>query len=198
HVECRHTEVRFPLSKHHPESICNLVYTIYTRGSLLSKATGGVFSASEKLVDTLKAESFSNNDEAIRVVCGTGSHELVGLKFEGGEVVFDGFPGNGEDEEIKAWKELCQAMNKASIKQHHIQAKKVDETNEKFAFRTWLTRLGMNGPELKAERQILYRNLSGRTAFRTTADEEKWKTRQAKKRQELREKKEEEASAEEG
>ena len=64
----------------------------------------------------------------------------------------------------------------------------------KFTFRTWPTRLGMNGSDLKAERILLYRNLSGHTAFRTIADEEKWKARQAKKRQELKENKE--ASAE--
>jgi hypothetical protein len=45
----------------------------------------------------------------------------------------------------------------------------------------------MNGPDLKEERLILYRNLSGHTAFRTQEDALKWKARQAVRRQELRE-----------
>ena len=72
-----------------------------------------------------------------------------------------------------------------------MRAKEVNDENEKFTFRTWLTRLGMNGPELRAERNILYRNLSGHTAFRTSKDEEKWKARQAAKRAELKAMKEE-------
>ena len=70
-----------------------------------------------------------------------------------------------------------------------MRARRVEEENEKFSFRTWLTRMGMNGAELKAERNLLYKNLKGHTAFRTAADEKKWKTRQAAKRQELLERK---------
>ena len=47
----------------------------------------------------------------------------------------------------------------------------------------------MNGPDLKEERSILYKNLSGHTAFHTEADAAKWKDRQEQKRQELKEQK---------
>ena len=39
-------------------------------------------------------------------------------------------------------------------------------TNEKYAFRCFLLRLGFIGAEYKAERKILLRNLSGSSAFR--------------------------------
>ena len=48
----------------------------------------------------------------------------------------------------------------------------------------------MDGKDCKQARKILMENLSGHTAFRTRADEEKWKARQAEKRQALRESKE--------
>ena len=92
--------------------------------------------------------------------------------------------------EVRAWTTLAASINKACIKQKHVRANRTDETNEKFAFRTWLTRLGMNGPDLKEERGILYRNLSGHTAFRTEADAQKWAARQQEKRDELRRQKE--------
>lgn len=44
----------------------------------------------------------------------------------------------------------------------------------------------MNGKDLRAERNLLYRNLSGHTAFRTEKDEEKWKRKQSAKRAELK------------
>ncbi len=190
-IELTRPAISFPLSRHRAASICNLVYTIFSRGRLLSKATGGTFRASQSLVETLKAESFIRVDDVLTAIEEIGSDELQGIRFEDGKVIFDGFPETSSKEEIKAWMELSAAINKTAIKQNNIHAKELEEVNEKFAFRTWLTRLGMNGADLKSERLLLYRNLSGHTAFRTPDDEQKWKARQAAKREELRAQKEE-------
>ena len=182
--------ISFPLERHTPDSICNLVFTAYARGGLISKATKGCFAASDELVEELKSGKILNRDDAIEIIREAGEDALKGISFEDGKVIFDGFPETGEPDEVRAWTALAAAINKACIKQKHVRPKKVDETNEKFAFRTWLTRLGMNGNDTKAERSILYRHLTGHTAFRTPADEEKWKAKQAEKRQELRASKE--------
>ncbi len=176
-------KIIFPLSLHRPESICNLVYTIYSRGKLMSKSTGGDFSVSERLVEELQDFGvFTCKKQVIEVIRRIGEDELHGLSFDEEKVVFDGFPETDDAAEIKAWTKLSAAINKNAIRRMHVYAKDVDDTNEKFTFRTWLTRLGLNGPDLKQERNILYRNLSGHTAFRTARDEEKWKARQAIKR----------------
>ena len=74
-------------------------------------------------------------------------------------------------------------MNKMAKEQKRIVPKEITEPNEKYAFRIWLIRLGMNGEDCKVDRKILLQNLSGHTAFRTEADKEKWIARQnAKKR----------------
>ena len=182
--------ISFPLERHSPDSICNLVFTTYARGGLISKATKGCFMASEELVEEMKSGKILNRDDTIEIIREAGEDALKGISFEDGKVVFDGFPETGEPDEVRAWTALAAAINKACIKQKHVRPKKVDESNEKFAFRTWLTRLGMNGNDTKAERNILYRHLTGHTAFRTPADEEKWKARQAEKRQELKASKE--------
>ena len=187
--------VTFPLRGHRPESVCNLVYTMYSRGALISKATGGRFDASEDLVEALRAEDFLHIHEVLEVIEEAGHGALKGLRFTEDQVIFDGFRETDVKEEIKAWTELFAAINKTAISQYHVRARRVEEANEKFAFRTWLTRMGMNGAELKAERNLLYKNLNGHTAFRTAADEKKWKSRQAAKRQELQERKAAAASA---
>lgn len=177
--------ISFPLSAHRAESIVNLVCTLFTRGKLLSKATGGVFFATPELVDHIQeTNGYRTVDQAVKDIQETGG--MRGISFEDGKVVFDGFPATNDPATIKAWTELCAAINRNAIKQLHVRAKEVNDENEKFTFRTWLTRLGMNGPELRTERNILYRNLSGHTAFRTSKDEEKWKARQAAKRAELK------------
>ena len=182
-------DIRFPLSEHRPESIINLVCTMYSRGSLLSKSTGGVFNAKESLVERLRMTGGSASmDEVLRMIREEGG--LEGLTFSEDEVSFSGYPETSDPEAVKAWTALSAAINQSAIRQIHVRAKEVDDSNEKFAFRTWLTRIGMNGPELKAERNILYRNLSGHTAFRTAMDEERWKARQAARRAEMKARKE--------
>lgn len=188
-IEAVRPIVTFPLRGHRPESVCNLVYTMYSRGALISKATGGKFDASEDLVEALRAEDFLHIHEVLEVIEEAGHGALKGLRFTEDQVIFDGFRETDVKEEIKAWTELFAAINKTAISQYHVRARRVEEENEKFSFRTWLTRMGMNGAELKAERNLLYKNLKGHTAFRTAADEKKWKTRQAAKRQELLERK---------
>ena len=45
--------------------------------------------------------------------------------------------------------------------------KPAQEENPKFAFRTWLIRLGMNGDEFKAVRKVLLAKLPGNSSFRS-------------------------------
>ena len=182
-LEAEHITFSFPLADHRPESIINLVSTIYTRGKLISKATGGTFFAKEELVDILQVSGWHTTLESVlSIIMGEGG--LGGLSFTEDNAIFDGFPATTDTDTVHAWQALCEAINRNAIKQAHVRAKEIDDTNERFAFRTWLTRLGMNGPELKKERLLLYRNLSGNTAFRTDKDLGKWKARKAAKRQE--------------
>ena len=176
----------FPLGQHRTESILNLVFTIYSKGGLISKSTQGEFFASEELVETLQSGRILRIEEALETVRDAGDGALKGLSFEKDKVTFNGFPETDDQATMDAWLALATAINKTAIRQNRIRAKLTDETNEKFAFRTWLTRLGMNGADMKEERNILYRHLSGHTAFRTPADQEKWTKRQNEKRDALR------------
>ena len=80
----------------------------------------------------------------------------------------------------------CGMMSKQAIDQKRIQAKAVNEDNEKYALRIWLTRLGMNGAEFKTARKVLMENLTGHSAFRTDAEKQRWMQRQAEKREALK------------
>ena len=61
---------------------------------------------------------------------------------------------------------------------HKVQIKQPE--NEKFVFRTWLTRLGWKGSEGKLERNLLYRNLNGNTAFCTEESKIRWEAKHKK------------------
>ena len=111
-------------------------------------------------------------------------------------MTFDGFTGVRDQEHLEAFMKLAAAMNKMAQTQKRVRAKDTDDSNEKYSLRVWLVRLGLNGPEYKAERKILMENLSGHAAFRTPADEEKWKARQQTKKLALKAAKEETPEAE--
>ena len=64
---------------------------------------------------------------------------------------------------------------KKRLNLHKVQIKQPE--NEKFVFRTWLTRLGWKGAEGKMERNLLYKNLNGNTAFCTEESKIRWEAK---------------------
>ena len=181
--------ISFPLSRHTVSSLTNLICMIHTRGPLISKATGGTFHADKGLVDDiLDRHTFLRPEELIAFVQEWDGSEnaLQGISFDEEKVTFDGFTGVRDADHLQTFTKLAAAMNKMAQTQKRVQAKETDDSNEKYALRVWLVRLGLNGPEYKAERKILMENLSGHAAFRTPADEEKWKARQQVKKEALK------------
>ena len=192
-------QISFPMARHTAASLINLICMIHTRGPLLSKATRGTFHVDKDLVDDiLDRHTFREPSELIRFVQEwNGSEEPVkGISFDEEKVTFDGFTEVKDQEHLETFMKLAAAMNKMAQTQKRVQAKATDDSNEKYALRVWLVRLGLNGPDCKAERKILMEHLSGHAAFRTKADEEKWKARQQTKKLALKAAKEETAEAE--
>ena len=181
--------ISFPLSRHTVSSLINLICMIHTRGPLISKATGGTFHADKDMVDDiLDRHTFLRTEDLIAFVKEWNGSEngLRGISFDEEKVTFDGFRDVRDAEHLQTFTKLAAAMNKMAQTQKRVQAKETDDSNEKYSLRVWLVRMGMNGPEYKAERKILMKNLTGHSAFRTPADEEKWKARQQVKRDVLR------------
>ena len=192
-------QISFPLARHTASSLINLICMIHTRGPLLSKATRGTFHVDKDLVDDiLDRHTFREPSELIRFVQEwDGSEDAVkGISFDSEKVIFDGFTEVKDQEHLETFMKLAAAMNRMAQTQKRVQAKETDDSNEKYALRVWLVRLGMNGSDYKEDRRILMEHLSGHTAFRTKADEEKWKARQQTKKLALKAAKEETAEAE--
>lgn len=196
HTEAQEPEVpldmvfEFPISQHNGVTLRNLVNLIYSRGELISKATGGHFRVSEELVDALKADSctftVANFLHAVSDFESQHGSAIEGLKFETEKVCFTGFPTAADMDHLTAYGHLAILMNQQAISQKRIQAKEVNDANEKYALRTWLLRLGMNGPDFKQTRKILMENLSGHAAFRTNEEAEKFREREKAKRDALK------------
>ena len=168
--------ISLPLTGHTENSLRNLVTMVYSRGSLISKATGGIFSCNLVQVDALK-DCITISDLLDRI-----TPDLTGLDFSDGKVNFTGFPFTEDADCIKAFTQLAAQMNKLAKEQKRTMAKTVDATNEKYIFRIWLLALGMGGDEFKTARRVLLHPLTGSAAFKDQAMEDRWKAKQAAKR----------------
>lgn len=183
-------ELAFPVSQHNGVTLRNLVNLLYSRGKLIGKATGGHFHVEEGLVEKLKDDSCTfaimNFINAVSDYETEHGVALEGLKITTEKVTFTGFPTAPDHEHLTAFAQLAVLMNQQAISQKRIQAKDVNDENEKYALRTWLLRLGMNGPDFKETRKILMENLSGHAAFRTDEEAQKFLAREKAKRDALK------------
>ena len=182
--------VSMPLTRHTGASLRNLINLVYTRASLLNKALGTSFRVEQGLTDALQDDACILTVESLLGAVAAYEDEhgkvLDGITITPEEISFTSLPETTEPERLRAFTELVAMMNKQAIEQKRVQAKAVNEENEKYALRIWLTRLGMNGPEFKTTRKVLMENLTGHSAFRTPDEEAKWKARQAEKREALK------------
>ena len=86
--------------------------------------------------------------------------------FYRGTVEFRMFNSTLHAGEVRAYVTLCLAMSAQAIAQRGTVMKKTQSDNEKFTFRTWLIRLGLNGEEFKTVRQHLLKHLEGDPSWR--------------------------------
>lgn len=87
-----------------------------------------------------------------------------------------------ESEDTQAYTGFIAALCNMAKDAKRVLAKETEVESEKYAFRCFLLRLGYVGNNSKTARKILLRNLSGHSAFRNKAEEEKFKANQKAKR----------------
>lgn len=97
---------------------------------------------------------------------------IAELPIEIGEdaVSFPWFSLSLDLDSAKAYTDFIAALCRMSKEQKRINATEKDVTNEKYAFRCFLLRLGFIGAEYKADRKILLKNLTGSSAFKTVKE----------------------------
>lgn len=89
------------------------------------------------------------------------------VKIMESEIQFPWFDDDIDPEKINTYIKFISLLCQMSIKQKYVSAKEKVVTNEKYAFRCFLLRLGFIGDEYKNDRKILLENLTGNSAFKT-------------------------------
>lgn len=174
-TETSYTGIRIPVGDMGAQGIINLLNMLHAKQYLINKAIGKEgFSVSDSLITDLEAGEFQNAGEVIAFI---GNHEgsNEGFAFLEDTILFTGFPYTEEPVAVKAYTVLASKMVQSAGMQKRISPKPTIEENEKYYMRSWMVRIGLGGKDTKEERAFLLGGLKGHTAFRTPADEEKWK-----------------------
>ena len=83
------------------------------------------------------------------------------------KVSFPWFSEMPDADETKAYTHFISALCEMAKNAKRVTATEKEVSNERYAFRCFLLRLGFIGAEFKDERKILLRNLSGNSAFKS-------------------------------
>lgn len=166
-------EVTLPLEGHTGNTLKNLVNMLYSKQHLIMKA----FETTEPLMDETFPEDLSTKEtgslvEFRKAIDELGIERIPGLAFdfENGTFTIKLVAGNLDAEKIAAFQDPAAFINQNAKKQKRASFKRAQDDNPKYAFRTWLIRLGMNGPEYKTTRKVLMKNLEGSGAFRKVGE----------------------------
>lgn len=156
-------EISFPLEGHNGRTLSNLVNMIYSRQVLIKKALGIEGNLMEEdLIETLNSSEVKTLEDFLEI---SGRFRSNEIKFEEDKIAFKNIKI-----EPKVAAEFLALLNKKSKELKYASAKPINTDNEKYAFRTWLMRLGMIGDEYKATRKVLLQNLTGNGAFRKSGE----------------------------
>ena len=86
--------------------------------------------------------------------------------FQKGTVEFRAFNSTLDPDEVKAYIQLCMAINHAALTATSASPTRPVTDNPKYTFRCWLLRLGFIGDEYKTAREHLIKHLPGNAAWR--------------------------------
>ena len=160
----------FSFEGHTVLSLRNLVNMLASKQALISAAFGlGQPLLERELAEELDWITIENVDAFVAVWLNLARGRAPGLKLDLAThtLILQLPKENPTLEEMTAFRDLAIGIDESAKKLKHSSFKPAQEENPKFAFRTWLIRLGMNGDDFKATRKVLLANLAGDSSFRS-------------------------------
>ena len=162
-------EVKLNFEEHTADSLKNTINMLYSKQRLIMMA----FETEEAFMDDGFAEDLNKPEikdleglkEALEEL-GTNRCPGFQIDFDEKTFTFKLHSSNLNPERIKAFQDLCVLIANYARTLSRASYKQAQDDNPKYALRTWLIRIGMNGPEYKETRKTLLKHLEGSGAFR--------------------------------
>lgn len=163
-------EIEFSFQGHTGTTLRNIVNMIASKQRLIMKA----FNSDQEFVEESFVESLNEHDvstlelfrEAL-LKCRPERCPGIDFDFDSQIFVLKLDSRNLDKPKVDAFCNLAALINEQAKTLKHTAFKPAQDENPKYAMRTWLIRLGMNGESYKASRKALIEALEGSSAFRT-------------------------------
>ena len=170
-----------------PTQMKNLIFTLFTKQYLIGKMTGGdLLNIPDNLIARLMENTPETMEDFKALLDAAKEDGLTGFEFAEGKVTLTYAAHQDEPERNMLYAMLTARILKAAKEATRVFPERQEPENEKYFARAWLLRIGYNGADSKAERNLLLKHLKGHSAFPNDEAAEKHKTKYAEIRKEKR------------
>ncbi len=170
-----------------PAQMKNLIFTLFTKQYLIGKMTGGdLLNIPDNLIARLMENTPETMEDFKALLDAAKEDGLTGFEFAEGKVTLTYAAHQDEPERNMLYAMLTARILKVAKEATRVFPERQEPENEKYFARAWLLRIGYNGADSKAERNLLLKHLKGHSAFPNDEAAEKHKTKYAEIRKEKR------------
>ena len=170
-----------------PTQMKNLIFTLFTKQYLIGKMTGGdLLNIPDNLIARLMENTPETMEDFKALLDAAKEDGLTGFEFADGKITLTYAAHQDEPERNMVYAMLTARILKAAKEATRVFPERQEPENEKYFARAWLLRIGYNGADSKAERNLLLKHLKGHSAFPNDEAAEKHKTKYAEIRKEKR------------
>ena len=170
-----------------PVQMKNLIFTLFTKQYLIGKMTGGdLLNIPDNLIARLMEKTPDSMEDFKALLDVAKEDGMTGFDFADGKVTITYQAHQDEPERNMLYAMLTARILKAAKEATRVFPERQEPENEKYFARAWLLRIGYNGADSKAERNLLLKHLKGHSAFPNDEAAEKHKAKYAEIRKEKR------------
>ena len=170
-----------------PAQMKNLIFTLFTKQYLIGKMTGGdLLNIPDNLIARLMENTPETMEDFKALLDAAKEDGLTGFEFSDGKITLTYAAHQDEPERNMVYAMLTARILKAAKEATRVFPERQEPENEKYFARAWLLRIGYNGADSKAERNLLLKHLKGHSAFPNDEAAEKHKAKYAEIRKEKR------------
>ena len=183
-------DITMPVENWTVSQLTNLLRMLYSKQDLINRMLDyGMLSIEESFITAISEnppETAADFEE--RMLKAIEGDCICGFRIADGKTALSVPFAEDEPTRWTAYADLLKGILKTAETASRISIKRLDDSeNEKYHANSWLMRMGFSGADYKETRRILMGHLTGYAAFKSVADMEAHKERQAQRRRDRRE-----------
>ena len=183
-------DIAMPVENWTVSQLTNLLRMLYSKQDLINRMLDyGMLSIEESFITAISEnppETAADFEE--RMLKAIEGDCICGFRIADGKTALSVPFAEDEPTRWTAYADLLKGILKTAETASRISIKRLDDSeNEKYHANSWLMRMGFGGADYKETRRILMGHLTGYATFKSVADMEAHKERQAQRRRDRRE-----------